>query len=134
MEVNADDSPSPAPTPTLRRYRVNACEASAERGRDGVASGNSSNIGSLALYPPCDDGFYSQWGSDLRSALEGLTPSASTDIPSAHYLSEIVIRLRFAANSRPAFGPLRSISTPFSFFRLTPPAPPTNAPPAPTAL
>ena len=76
-----------------------------------------------------------QFCSSSRSAPQSAHVSRSrrTSRPS-HYLSEIVIRLRFAANSRPAFGPFRSITTPFSFLRLTPPAPPTNAPPAPTAL
>src|SRR5882672_6767533 len=50
------------------------------------------------------------------------------------YFSEILILLRFAANSIPALGPCRASLTPFSFPRLTPPAPPTKAPPPPTEL
>jgi hypothetical protein len=50
------------------------------------------------------------------------------------YFSEILILLRFAANSIPALGPCRASLTPFSFPRLTPPTPPTKAPPPPTEL
>lgn len=47
----SDDSPSPPPTSTLRRYWVKACEACAERGRDVVASGNSSKRYASASFP-----------------------------------------------------------------------------------
>ena len=49
------------------------------------------------------------------------------------YRSEILMVLRLAANSIPASTPWSVITTPFPLLNCTPPKPPIQAPPPPTA-